>query len=118
MPTEGAYSATIQQKKLQVPNRKDPKMEKEYISWRRSLKYYETKADKSLEVLQRLEGELELDDTWVLGGPEYMRVAEIAKVQVFHNALDKLEGLVIARVFELQKLNQSKTGEYSYELSF
>jgi len=35
-------------------------------------------------------------------------------MQKYHQALDKLQKLVIQRLFELHKLNLARTGEYNF----
>lgn len=49
---------------------------------------------------------------WVPGSEEWERVQKLVSKAKYQKALDKLEGLVVARLFELTKLNMSRTGAY------
>jgi hypothetical protein len=67
--------------------------------------------------LERVEAEVEeieeqigLVDRWTKTSPEYIAAQESMKERKYHLTLDKLEHLVVQRLFELSKLNMSGTG--------
>ncbi|KAJ7023105.1 hypothetical protein C8F04DRAFT_1213346 [Mycena alexandri] len=66
--------------------------------------------DKTLRAVQDLEDRLDISVRWVPGSEPY----EVARVGVvkrrYQRALDKLQALVISRMFELTKMNMSGTG--------
>lgn len=49
-------------------------------------------------------------DRWTSGSPQWVEVEAKVYHAEYQSAIDKLEGLVIARLFELSKLNQSGIG--------
>ncbi|KAJ3761727.1 hypothetical protein EV360DRAFT_92860 [Lentinula raphanica] len=69
----------------------------------------ESRDDLKAEV-QLLELRLGIKDRWVSGSEEWERVKKMVSTAKYQKALDKLEGLVVARLFELTKLNMSRTG--------
>ncbi|KAJ3833253.1 hypothetical protein F5878DRAFT_654388 [Lentinula raphanica] len=69
----------------------------------------ESRDDLKAEV-QLLELRLGIKDRWVSGSEEWERVKKMVAMAKYQKALDKLEGLVVARLFELTKLNMSCTG--------
>jgi hypothetical protein len=50
-------------------------------------------------------------ERWVLGSPEFEEAARMVSMRKYQRCLDDLEGLVVARIFELTKMNRSQTGE-------
>lgn len=50
--------------------------------------------------------------TWDSTTPEYIETLAYMAKQLYHKTLDKLEKLVIQRLFELQRLHLSGIGEY------
>lgn len=60
--------------------------------------------------LQRLESQLDIESRWVPHSPEYQKALKYLHHRIYYLALDKLEGLVIQRLFELSKVNASETG--------
>ncbi|EIW73883.1 hypothetical protein CONPUDRAFT_68205 [Coniophora puteana RWD-64-598 SS2] len=58
-----------------------------------------------------LEQKMGLSHRWEPSSPEYQHAEESLNTRAFHRALDDLQRLVIQRLFELQKLNISQTGE-------
>jgi hypothetical protein len=73
-------------------------------------RYLSEKRDQiHLEVIE-LEGKLGIDRRWSPTSPEYVDALRYSTMQAYHNALDKLQKLVIQRLFELHKLNLNFTG--------
>ncbi|KAG1769947.1 hypothetical protein EV702DRAFT_978318 [Suillus placidus] len=77
--------------------------------------------DSSYAKLQHAEGlvahiktRLAVDQRWEIGAPEYEHYKEEASLGKYHTALDKLERLVVMRLFELSKLSLSGTGKFIY----
>ncbi|KAG1847037.1 hypothetical protein F4604DRAFT_1884071 [Suillus subluteus] len=66
---------------------------------RHAIKNYE----KDLKMVQELEGKLDINQEWRDTGC-------LVANRKFQRALDHLEGLVVARIFELSKMNQAGTG--------
>ncbi|KAJ8455915.1 hypothetical protein ONZ51_g12302 [Trametes cubensis] len=62
-----------------------------------------------LEVLRR-EEQLEIVSRWQPGEPKYEEMARELKHRRYRQALDRLESLVVQRLFELTKLQLSGTG--------
>ncbi|KAJ7127599.1 hypothetical protein C8R43DRAFT_1090251 [Mycena crocata] len=65
---------------------------------------------KSLAVVQDLEYRLRITPRWVRGSPEWEATEKMVQNRRYQRALDHLEGLVVARMFELTKVNMSGTG--------
>jgi hypothetical protein len=73
---------------------------------RHALEHYE----KDLRVAQDLETRLSIVKRWEPGSPEWQRAGELVSMRRYQRALDHLEGLIVARMFELTKMNMSQTG--------
>ena len=67
--------------------------------------------DKDLKAVQALELRLEIDERWQPQGAEWQNVGRMVAMRKYQRALDVLEGLVVARMFELTKMNRSQTGK-------
>ncbi|KAJ7915783.1 hypothetical protein B0H13DRAFT_2231808 [Mycena leptocephala] len=65
---------------------------------------------KALDAVQDLELRLSVERRWVPGDEEWIATAEMLRNRRYQRALDALEGLVVARMFELTKVNMSDTG--------
>jgi len=61
--------------------------------------------------LQDLAGHLDIGEHWTPEDAEYQREMEYQEVQTYQVAVDKLEGVVVQRLFELTKANVSETGK-------
>ncbi|KAJ7748091.1 hypothetical protein B0H16DRAFT_1663553 [Mycena metata] len=66
--------------------------------------------DKTLAVVADLEVRLNIAQRWEDNGDDWIRVAKMVKNRRYQRAIDALEGLVVARMFELSKVNMSDTG--------
>ena len=70
---------------------------------------------ESYEYLQkevmRLEEELNLTERWTPASPEWQDAVNYNNLRDFKLTVDKLEGLVVQRLFELTKANLSGTGK-------
>ncbi|KAG2135775.1 hypothetical protein DEU56DRAFT_737641 [Suillus clintonianus] len=66
--------------------------------------------DKDLKVVQELEVKLGVVRRWTPDDPEWMDAGRLVANRKFQRALDALEGLVVARIFELSKMNRAGTG--------
>ena len=62
------------------------------------------------EQLVRLEQQLDITDWWTADSANYIRVTEFIKHRKYLRAVDNLERLVVQRLFELTKMNHSRTG--------
>ncbi|KAG1784879.1 uncharacterized protein HD556DRAFT_1435328 [Suillus plorans] len=66
--------------------------------------------EKDLKAVQELETKLGVTRRWEQEDQEWKDVGRLVANRKFQRALDHLEGLVVARIFELSKMNQAGTG--------
>ncbi|KAJ7041670.1 hypothetical protein C8F04DRAFT_1252601 [Mycena alexandri] len=66
--------------------------------------------DKTQVVVEDLEIRLGIVRRWEDDGEDWIWVAKMATNRCYQRAIDALEGLVVARMFELSKVNMSDTG--------
>jgi hypothetical protein len=67
---------------------------------------------RDLLVVQNLEVRLGIITRWVPTDDEWKQVAAMVNKRRYQRCLDMLEGLVVARMFELTKMNMSQTGAW------
>lgn len=60
------------------------------------------------------ETKLGITSRWTQDSPEWTRANKTKVERGYDVALDKVESLVVARVFELSKMNHAGTGDYSH----
>jgi hypothetical protein len=60
--------------------------------------------------VQVLELKLDITQRWEPEGEEWQRTGRLVAMRKYQRALDVLEGLIVARMFELTKMNRSQTG--------
>ena len=65
--------------------------------------------EKDLCLVQELENKLGISQHWVSGDPEWENTKCLVANQKYQHAVDHLEGLVVARIFELTKMNRAGT---------
>ena len=65
---------------------------------------------KDLCLVQELENKLGISQRWVSGDPEWENTKRLVANRKYQRAVDHLEGLVVARIFELTKMNRAGTG--------
>ncbi|KAJ7033780.1 hypothetical protein C8F04DRAFT_1183753 [Mycena alexandri] len=65
---------------------------------------------RTLAVVNDLEVRLNIARRWEDDGEDWIRVAKMVKNRRYQRAIDAVEGLVVARMFELSKVNMSDTG--------
>ena len=58
-----------------------------------------------------MEKRLNVTSRWLPGSDEWKVAAEKVSVRQYQRCLDTLEGLVVARMFELTRMNMSQTGK-------
>ena len=63
--------------------------------------------------LHAMEDRLDIAKRWTPDNPEFQHATRYSQIHTFQRAIDKLEGLVVQRLFELNKANVSQTGEYN-----
>ncbi|KAI5985372.1 hypothetical protein EDD15DRAFT_2390180 [Pisolithus albus] len=66
--------------------------------------------EKDLKAVQELEGRLGITCRWVPEDEEWQAAARLVANRKYQHALDNVERLVVSRIFELSKMNQSGTG--------
>ena len=67
---------------------------------------------KALEVVQDLEIHLGIQMRWRVDDDNWATAATLVQNRRYQHAIDELEGLIIARMFELTKVNMSDTGAF------
>jgi hypothetical protein len=67
---------------------------------------------KSLGAVQDLELRLGITTQWKPGSDAWVKAAKMVSSRRYQRALDQLQGLVVARMFELSKVNMSGTGKF------
>lgn len=67
--------------------------------------------EKDLKVVQDLEKKLGVANRWEPESTEWVNAGKLVAMRKYQRALDQLEGLIVARMFELTKLNMSQTGK-------
>ncbi|KAF8515748.1 hypothetical protein JB92DRAFT_3114698 [Gautieria morchelliformis] len=72
------------------------------------------KLDLAMNVVQDLERRLGLDERWTCQHPEYQEAAAYINNQEFIHAVEQLEGLIVACLFELAKANIMGTYKYNF----
>ncbi|THU97173.1 hypothetical protein K435DRAFT_663150 [Dendrothele bispora CBS 962.96] len=67
---------------------------------------------KLIRDVQALEEALGIDpmDRWKEGSESWQKAEDMVNLHEYHKALERLEGLIIARLFELSRLNVAGTG--------
>ena len=60
--------------------------------------------------LQRVEACLDIGERWTPECVEFQKASHHLSIRTYQRAVDKLEGLVVQRLFELTKANVSQTG--------
>jgi hypothetical protein len=66
--------------------------------------------EKDLKMVQDLEKKLNISVRWEPGNEDWVRTGKLVAMRKYQRALDRLEGLIVARMFELTKMNMSQTG--------
>ena len=74
-------------------------------------RHLQERAERAMQEVQTLEIRIGIETRWAVGDENWIRVDKMLREREYRRALDTLEGLVIARLFELTKLNQSQTGK-------
>ncbi|KAJ7200512.1 hypothetical protein GGX14DRAFT_466331, partial [Mycena pura] len=66
--------------------------------------------NKTMEAVQDLEWRLNIEKRWEPEDEIWTATADLVRNRRYQRALDELEGLVVARMFELSKVHMSDTG--------
>ncbi|KAJ7876438.1 hypothetical protein B0H13DRAFT_2236010 [Mycena leptocephala] len=66
--------------------------------------------DKAVHSVQEMEEKMGIEDRWTRESQEYKEAAELVATRRYRGAVNKLEELVVKRLFELTKMNMSGTG--------
>ncbi|KAJ7075730.1 hypothetical protein B0H15DRAFT_791447 [Mycena belliarum] len=66
--------------------------------------------NKLLLAVQDLEIRMDVAERWVPGSEAWREAATLVQRRRYQRAIDELQGLIIARMFELTKMNMSGTG--------
>jgi hypothetical protein len=73
--------------------------------------------ERNLQLVQVLECKLEIVKRWGPEDAEWQMAGRLVANRKYQRALDHLEGLIVARIFELMKMNRAGTGEFSTLIS-
>ncbi|KAJ7099644.1 hypothetical protein C8R43DRAFT_1141454 [Mycena crocata] len=68
------------------------------------------KLERDLDSVSELEDILQISERWTTESPKWVSTAMEIKKRKYQLALDALELLIVERIFELTKMNQSQTG--------
>ena len=60
--------------------------------------------------MHALEVHQSIINCWEIGDPECEEMAKLVSMHKYQHTLDDLEGLVVAWIFELSKMNRLQTG--------
>ncbi|KAI6006788.1 hypothetical protein EDD15DRAFT_2139738, partial [Pisolithus albus] len=66
--------------------------------------------EKDLRMVQDLEVKLGITKRWVPEDEEWQTAGRLVTNRKYQRCLDQLESLIVARIFELSKMNQAGTG--------
>jgi hypothetical protein len=69
---------------------------------------------KNLLIVQNLEVKLGILRRWGPNDEEWKQAGVMVGRRRYQRCLDTLEGLIVARMFELTKMNMSQTGEFFF----
>ncbi|KAJ7134936.1 hypothetical protein C8R43DRAFT_894728 [Mycena crocata] len=68
------------------------------------------KMERDFESVDELEDILKITERWTTTSPKWLSTVAEVKKRKYQTALDALELLIVERIFELTKMNQSQTG--------
>jgi hypothetical protein len=74
--------------------------------------HVQEKMEKDLDHMQELEETLGIVERWTTESPKWTATVEDIKRCNYNIALNTLELLIVERIFELKKMNQSQTGTW------
>jgi hypothetical protein len=64
-----------------------------------------------LAAIQVFEYKLNIAQRWTVNSMEWQQAAKKVFMRTYQHCIDALEGLVVARMFELTEMNMSQTGK-------
>ncbi|EIW81516.1 hypothetical protein CONPUDRAFT_90395 [Coniophora puteana RWD-64-598 SS2] len=73
-------------------------------------RHAQEKVDREFEAVHELEVQLGVVERWQPGSPEWMEAGRLVAMRSYQRALDKLEGLIVARIFEMSGLDRPGRG--------
>lgn len=82
----------------------------------RARRHAHERVAKLLVQIQSIENQHDVKVRWSPDSVEWREAGGLATMQHYQKALDRLEGLVVSRLFELTKMNMSRTGMLSLHL--
>ena len=77
-------------------------------------RHKEELALKALKAVQDFEQRYSINEHWSVNSPQWKEAEKLVKNRTYRRCLDSLEGLIVARMFELTKMNMSRTGVLSF----
>ncbi|RXW12150.1 hypothetical protein EST38_g13705 [Candolleomyces aberdarensis] len=83
---------------------------KRNVSHETQLRHAIERRDKVLLAVQQFELDFEVSERWTPKSPNWQRARDLCSRRRYQRCLDELESLVVSRIFELTKMNMSRTG--------
>ncbi|KAJ7050911.1 hypothetical protein C8F01DRAFT_1212858 [Mycena amicta] len=74
------------------------------------IRHARERVNRDLELVQAMESELEIETRWTPSSPEWSAAEGQVRMHAYRRAIDGLALLVVQRLLELTKINQSGTG--------
>ncbi|KAJ3743085.1 hypothetical protein DFH05DRAFT_1400357 [Lentinula detonsa] len=75
-----------------------------------TMQHEQEKEEKLMSEVHFLERRLELKEPWTEDSEEWKKAEEMFKNHSYRKAVNRLEGLIVARIFELSKMHMAGTG--------
>ncbi|KAJ3736164.1 hypothetical protein DFJ43DRAFT_1129763 [Lentinula guzmanii] len=75
-----------------------------------TMRHEQEKEEKLMSEVHFLERRLELKEPWTEDSEEWKKAEEMFKNHSYRKAVNRLEGLIVARIFELSKMHMAGTG--------
>jgi hypothetical protein len=75
------------------------------------------KMERDLDSVHKLEAVLDIVECWTTISPKWVATATAVKKQKYQLAPNAMELLIVERIFELTKMNQSQTGMSLHSIS-
>ncbi|KAJ2930481.1 hypothetical protein H1R20_g6616, partial [Candolleomyces eurysporus] len=83
---------------------------KRSVSHETQLRHAIERRDKVLAAVQQFEVDFEISARWAPESQEWQTARDLTSRRRYQRCLDELESLVVSRIFELTKMNMSRTG--------
>ncbi|KAJ7858418.1 hypothetical protein B0H13DRAFT_2237590 [Mycena leptocephala] len=111
IPSTEVFEERLRQEKeyLNMLSKEDPE-ETDQMEYYQQLGHARENYDKAVKSVQEMEEKMVIEVRWTTESQEYKEAAELVATRCYRGAVNKLEELVVKRLFELTKMNMSGTG--------